>query len=76
MSSIEWVYVDGGRHAYALKAGHGVSQVNEALNGDGFMAMVTEGASVSATCRVKTMTEGKQWVEDQLALRRLRGAGV
>jgi hypothetical protein len=54
-----------------------VAQVNRTLNGDKFQAWVMGQLGRKEFFKdTATMDEGKQWVMDQLALRRLRGTRV
>ena len=53
-----------------------VAQVNRTLNGDKFQAWWVGHSDLGRWTYSTTMDEGKQWVMDQLALRRLRGTCV
>jgi len=54
-----------------------VAQVNRTLNGDKFQAWVMDQIGRKNFFKdTATMDEGRQWVMDQFALRRLRGARV
>lgn len=74
MSRLTVTQVDSWAQYYFGNDGKAVGQTNQTLNGNLYQAVVmSESLVVEKSPYFDTMGEGRAWVEERLALRRLRG---